>query len=134
MEIVRAFPPIYADALAKFPAIATMKPIFAWGRRIYNPHGIEVDHHLMAHERVHGMEQHPREGGPGAWWRRYLDDPMFRLEQEIAAYRTQLLSYNLTTKNREVRHRYAFAAAKALSSPMYGSLCTHNEAYRRLTR
>jgi hypothetical protein len=135
MSVVEEFPPNYAEIREAFPAAAASAAvIFAWGPTIYNPHRIAIDPHLHAHERVHGFVQHPAEGGPGPWWRRYIDDPEFRLAQEVEAYRTQLGSYSALCLDRERRHRYARALAGHLSGPLYGGLIDSNEAYRRLTR
>ena len=133
IALVPEFPPNYADIVAAIPAVAGMRPIFAWGDLVYNPHGLAVDAHLLAHESVHGG-QHAAEGGPAAWWALYLADPEFRVRQEVEAYRRQLASFAATTRDRERRHGYCWGLAGHLSSPLYGGLLTRQRAYALISR
>jgi hypothetical protein len=133
LTVITEFPPNYDEIVRAFPAVAGLKPFFSWGEDIYNPHGEIINVHLRAHEARHGV-QHAAEGGPDAWWRRYIDDPEFRLDMEVEAYRVQLASYAATTRDREKRHVYCMAIAGQLSSAMYGNLTTRLDAYRRLSR
>lgn len=133
MRVVAERPPNWDEIVVAFPeAAASSHVIFAWGDAIYNPSGVPIDRHLMAHEALHGLEQHPREGGPAAWWRRYIDDPAFRVEQEVEAYRRQLRSFASWTRDRERVHRYAMQLAGMLASPIYRGAITQMQAYRRI--
>jgi hypothetical protein len=132
MRILLERPPRYDEIVAAFPAAATMRPVFAWGDAIYNPHRIQIDQHLLAHEGHHGMTQHPAVGGPDAWWDRYLVDPEWRVEQELEAYIIQYKSFCGITRNREARHKYAYAIAQQVSGPLYGSIIPHWTAFRRI--
>jgi hypothetical protein len=67
-------------------------------------------------------------GGPEAWWRRYIDDPKFRLEQEIEAYRAQYAS--VASFPRPIRRELLAHIVKSLASGMYGKLVTKEQARR----
>jgi hypothetical protein len=126
--IVKAFPPNIDDIRARFnPPPGT---VFAYDDTIYSPHSATLPAELVAHERIH-FGQQARAGGPKAWWRRYLDDPAFRLEQEVEAYRAQ---YRLVAQlaRPERRRRLAHICA-TLASGMYGRLVTKEQARELVT-
>jgi hypothetical protein len=122
---VKAFPPNYAEIKKRFnPPPGT---VFAWGDRIYSPHVAQLPENLIVHERVHFAQQ-AKVGGPEAWWRRYIDDPKFRLEQEIEAYRAQYAS--VASFPRPIRRELLAHIVKSLASGMYGKLVTKEQARR----
>lgn len=124
-KIVRGFPPNYAEIKARFnPPPNT---VFAYGDTIYSPSTENLTADLIAHERVH-FDQQRKVGGPEAWWRRYIDDPRFRLEQEIEAYRVQYAT--VAGAPRPERRRLLAHICKSLASGMYGSLVTKEQARR----
>ena len=87
MRIVAAHPPNFNELDAVFH-IGTKPVIFAWGQTIFNPNGGNVSAAILAHEAVHGHQQGDDIRG---WWRRYIDDPTFRLEHGIPAHRVEYL-------------------------------------------
>lgn len=125
MKIVQGFPPNYNRIKEVFD-LTGKNPIFCWGDIIYFPNGTKLDEHLIVHESVHS-EQQKEAGGPEMWWAQYLDDPRFRLSQEVTAYRAQ---YKFVSENssRQVSRNFLKIIAKDLSSPMYGSLVNLQEA------
>lgn len=127
VEIVDGWPPNRDEIVAAFhPEPGTL---FAWEGTIYVP-GIgdrEVPRYLIEHERVH-FGQQELAGGAEAWWRRYIDDPGFRLEQEVEAYRAQWRSLRGRPKRERFTHLYLFS--RQLAGPMYGELVTPSEARR----
>ncbi len=130
MEIVVDHPPIYDELCQAFP-IAGKPMIFAWGGRIFNPHCIAVPPILVAHEAVHGMRQGSDIEG---WWRRYIDDPAFRLDEEVRGHLAEY-EYLLRTNgypNRNARRRALRATAKRLASPVYRYRTTTAQAERLL--
>jgi len=130
MEVSFKLPPLYADILKAFPGAAYAKPIFSWGSTIYNPHRIKIDAGLMAHEGVHGARQ---ANNPEAWWRRYIADAPFRLEEEflahLAEYRWRIGEPGL---NRHSRRALLVQIAARLSSPLYGSMISLRNAKKAL--
>lgn len=125
--IVKGTPPLFDEIDAAFHVKG--KPVvFAWGDIIFNPMGGEVTNELACHELVHCRQQ---AGDPTSWWRRYIAEPKFRLEQEIPAYQVQYGEYclhNPAGKIRNNRRLYLDKVARDLSSPLYGRLVTYERA------
>ena len=132
MTIVFGPPPNYEEIVRRFGPLRSAT-LFAYGDTIYTkmPRQ-EIDLGLVRHEAVHSRQQE-RGGGPEAWWRRYMDDPAFRAEQEVEAYRAQLRFYALKIGSRKVMRQITLAISKELSGPMYGRLMSRREAYARLS-
>lgn len=125
-------PPNLADILERFPGLRIEQIVFAYAPAIYAPGlgpGDTLSHPLMRHEEIHIVQQ-ARVGGPAAWWRMYLEDDAFRLEQEIEAYRAQVRA----VPNRAERRRLTAKVVKDLASPMYGRIVTKEQARRLLAR
>lgn len=109
--------------------------IFAYGNTIYNPRRIQIGPWLVAHERVHMERQAAIAGGPEAWWREYIADPVFRLEEELPAHRAefQFLRAGMAVDRRDAETAIPAALhfiAERLASPLYGSLIGIDEAKR----
>ena len=115
MEIVFDFPPIYDELCQAFP-IADKQMLFSWGGRIFNPRHIEVPLILIAHERVHGMRQGSDIKG---WWRRYIDDPEFRLAEAVQGHLAEYRHLLGEHPSRPTRRRALKATAKRLVNPLY---------------
>lgn len=100
------------------------KTIFAYGDTIYTNYEMHED--VYQHELKH-LE---RQGiiGVDKFVEQYLYSPSFRLEEEVIAYRHQLKSI----KDRGLRHAVRLDCAENLSSGMYGSLITREEALKLL--
>lgn len=117
-RIVRDYPPIYPEIAAAFDLegkLSCFKPIFSWGDLIYNPHGVKLHPCLIAHEAVHGIRQRENVSG---WWRRYIDDPNFRLEEEVLAHVAEYRS-RAAGKSRNERRWLMVQTAKRLAAPLY---------------
>jgi hypothetical protein len=102
-----------------------IRPVFTYGDTIYNPHNLEIDAGLEAHETAHTIQQGEN---PEAWWVDYLKNPEFRFKQELQAYRVQYRFMKNYIKDREKRARFLRAIAGDLSGRMYGNVCSLNEA------
>lgn len=129
MQIIKQRPPLFEEIAAAFPIVRERKSIiYAWGDRIYNPDGIVIPAELFVHEQVH-MD---RQGSTvEAWWRCYLSDPEFRLNEEIPAHAAEYRAFcanNRQGERRNARRLYLHAAAKRLSSPIYGSMISYDHA------
>lgn len=132
MNIVKALPPNFAEIDAV---------IFAWGATIYNPAGIKIDAPLRAHEAVHGERQREY-GGPAMWWRRYLAEPAFRLDEEIPAHQAEYRCFCSTLRalrvgeepsvlpDRASRRITLHHIAARLASDLYGRLIRYDDARR----
>ncbi len=128
--IVAGLPPNHAEIVAVFPAAAAPDTIFTYGATIYN-NGPPLTHALIAHERVHVSQQTRFEGGPAAWWARYLTDPAWRFLQELDAHKVEhdVLCHG---RPRHERKHYLTQVAKRLSGPLYGHAVRLEEAKRLL--
>ncbi len=99
--------------------------LFAFGGTIYNPGNITVPPELMAHELVHGARQKDDIRG---WWRRYIDDPVFRLKEEVQAHKAEFARAALGVKDRNRRARILSVTAARLSAPLYGGVISYQDA------
>lgn len=151
MEVTRARPPMFDEIAAAFDVIG--KPmLFAWGRCIYAPlNKTDVSVHLIRHEEAHGLRQmqfsyemiamagespeklpDSDENAIRGWWRKYIDDPAFRLAEEkighLAEYRSLLGRASGRVERREALSR----VAGKLAAPLYRYRITKDEARRFL--
>ena len=124
MNIVKAYPPNIED-IRKFLAPSPYA-VFTYGDTIYTPIVTsELSLDLIAHEEIHCKQQG---NDPRGWWIEYLSNPQFRLEEEIMAYRRQ---WQIIKGSPDQYMRFHLIA-KDLSSPMYGSIITYEEARKML--
>lgn len=130
-NVVKGFPPNYGEIISRIPAVRKNPYIvFTYGGTIYNPSGTPLDEAFLAHENTHVEEQ--RVVGAEAWWERYLDQPEYRLEQELLAYQVQY-KYAVQNYSRADRRRLLAHISKDLSGAMYGKLITRQEASDLIT-
>lgn len=121
MKIVHSMPP-NIDAIFKRFGQENIGPdvVFAYGDTLYVPReGVEIPDHLMAHEETHQRQQGDDVEG---WWKRYLEDDLFRLNQEIEAYRNQYQFMKSAGYGRAERRRMLDILARDLSSKIYGKI------------
>lgn len=130
MKIVVDYPPNLETIDRAFDIRG--KPIlFAFGDTIYNPTNAGVSRQLLVHESVHGVRQG---GDPLGWWERYIEEPSFRLAEEIPAHRAEYQAYCQLGNNRKNRRMYFNVVASRLSSPLYGKLISFQGAAAMLKR
>jgi len=98
--------------------------IFTYGENYYTNYNLTPD--LLEHEKTHTIQQ--LQLSPELWWRMYLDDPKFRLAQELQAYKHQIRSIN----DREKRFRVTLKCIEDVCSDLYGNIITKSEARRIL--
>jgi hypothetical protein len=124
MRIVQGPPPNYAELVAAFPDIKGRTDIvFSWGPSVYvlNRNCV-LTPSVRAHEEVHGARQINDVAKIEGWWRRYVEDPQFRLKEELEAHRVEYRTYCSNTLDRNRRARYLQFMAQRFASPMYGGL------------
>ena len=125
-QIVHDYPPLYDEISAAFDLYPSDSIIFSWGDRLYNPYEFDILPKLIAHERVHGERQ-----GSGNdivdWWKQYIEDRAFRLEEEIPAHRAEY-QYILKHGNRSERRGALKITSSRLTAPLYGRLITQSDA------
>lgn len=126
MTIEETFPPNFEAIKAAFPAIDGVESVvFTYGDTLHNPHQTEIRPDLLAHEEVHVTQQG---ADPAAWWERYLSDPAFRLEQEVAAYAAQYRFAKGILDNSRLKVLLDLLAGD-LAGPGYGDLCDVHRAH-----
>ena len=136
-EIQQGWPPNIADIRAVLPV--SENNIFAYGRVIYSPGGVEISPSLIAHEQVHFRQQAEFEcswwqklNRVEAWWKKFLASPEFRLEVELEAHREEHRVFCQYTKDRNMRAQHLSLLAKRLAAPMYGGVITVGEARKAI--
>jgi hypothetical protein len=117
------WPPFLQEIIKRLSARQPI--VFAWGSRIYNPQGGIISAPLMAHELIHCARQ---ADGVEGWWRSYIEEPQFRLAEEIPAYRAEFAKISASTNDREARALELHKLAMRLSSPLYGGLIDYPTA------
>ena len=127
MKIIHDYPPMIDEIDAAFN-IRGQTIIFAWGDTIYSPTGWNPPPELHAHEEVHGQRQGDDIEG---WWKKYIADPEFRLEEEIIAHRAEYQHF-AKRNDRPARRRALRRIAKRLCSSLYGKVITFKKARERL--
>ncbi len=125
MDIIKTWPPNIKE-IRKVFNLEGEKPMFCYGKVIYAPYGI-VDSALMHHEATHSIQQE-NIGGPVKWWKKYLTDKEFRLDQEIPAYQNQYKRFCELHTDRNLRFRYLHVIAKGMASEMYGNMVEYSQA------
>jgi len=106
----------------KFPI--TDRTIFVYEDNIYSDKEIPPD--IIIHEKVHIKQQ--AKIGADKWIKKYLNNPQFRLKQEIEAYIVQIEFF----KDREAKGYCRRECAENLSSSLYGGIISREEAFRVL--
>lgn len=127
MRQVIAKPPNY-DAIAQAFDLRGLKPVFAWGDKIYNPHGVTLGPELVVHERVHGERQLRHPHHVEGWWTQYVADPRFRLLEELLAHAAEYQAYCDGGITRNQRRIVLRGVAQRLASRLYGSLISVHDA------
>ena len=119
--------------LAAFPNIEKQYPVFCYGDTIYNPFDQTITPDIEHHESIHSRQQGDY---PEVWYERYINEPSFRLEQEIEAYGSQyaFLKYILKdiSQGAKIIEWKKEKMAEALSSPLYGSLLPYAVAESKI--
>lgn len=121
MKILATFPPNYSEINRVFKVRG--KPVlFCFGDVIHNPSRINVPPQLLVHEAVHSRRQG---SGPEFWWRRYIDDLQFRLDEEIAAHQAE---YACLVERGMPQAQACDMVASRLASPLYGGMIDYARA------
>lgn len=132
MKVIKDFPPNFDDICLAIPDVRDKEGVvFTYGDTIYNPYGGDVQDHLDIHESIHYKQQ--SEIGIEEWWRRYLTDEKFRLDQEVEAYQEQ---YRFVFKKygRIVATNFLRDIANDLSSEIYGNILDRKSARKAIIK
>lgn len=129
MKILNEKPPewIMTGCLNQF-RIDASRTFWTYGDTIYNPGAIDIRPDIEAHEEQHCTQQTAYEGGKDAWWREYLANPRFRLEQEAEAYGAQYKFFCKRFKDRNQRSRFLDGIVGSFAGPLYQLAITKSQA------
>lgn len=105
------------ECFKRFGASWYTGTVFAVRDSIYTKDPISND--LLAHERVHLKQQ---KDNWVEWWKKYLNNPQFRLSQEIPAYQAQYREFCRTNQNETERNDFLKFLSETLSGYRYGNL------------
>lgn len=139
MKIVKTLPPNWEEIKATFPVAEQEQAVFMHGGTLFNPFGAKITEDLKIHESVH-MRQQGKD--PEGWWKRYVSDKKFRLQEEAEAYSAQLFYLKNTefpvkddqgkTTMRHLPSRvttwYLDKIAETLSGKLYGEVIDYHKA------
>lgn len=103
--------------------------VFCYKDVLYNPNNCPLDIPIMEHETMHSRQQGD---DPAGWWKKYLEDPVFRLEQEVDAFSVQYIVQCKFIKNRDKRALNLQRLATTLSGNVYGNIITYEDAKKIL--
>lgn len=84
---------------------------------------------IEIHENVHRLQQE-KAGDVEMWWDLYMDNPDFRLKEEIQAYQAQARYIKEFAPDLNKNFKMLQSLARELSGPTYGNLLSFSEAYR----
>lgn len=131
MKISHDYPP-NIEAIRKVFDIKDRNDIvFTYGDTIHNPSKGKLTDSLIAHELVHTGQQALE---PDKWWEKYLEDPAFRLSQEVEAYQEQYRFFISRYKDRNRRAVFLYKIASDLSGKMYGNMIEYRKAVELITK
>lgn len=129
MKIINSYPPNIDDIRKAFKISDSV--VFTYRDCIYNPGGGNIADHLMAHEQTHEKQQGD---DPEGWWKKYIADKEFRLNQEVEAYRNQFRFFKSRYRDRNMVHRFLRQVSFDLSSEIYGNIVSFQEAFKLISR
>lgn len=125
-------PPVWGTLQERY-GVSWNTTVVAYGDTIHSAR-LPLPADIEVHERVHLRQHGYTQAGAAEWWKRYLDDPKFRYEQELEAYRAQYQFLRKTVKDRNALTQKTDKLARCLSGTMYGNLATYNEALKAITK
>jgi hypothetical protein len=127
LTVIKDFPPNYELLKQVFKLSDNI--LFCYGHKLYNPSNCYIDPIVLEHESIHEKQQG---NDPERWWQRYLIDSAFRFCQELEAYQHQFKEIKKKFKDKNTQARMLNTLASDLSSPNYGSVCSHQEALKSI--
>ena len=127
MKTSHNYPPNYDEICKVFKIRGITNVVFTYGDTLYNPGKNTITGDLREHEETHAVQQENFPGGPAAWWKKYLEDVEFRLNQEVKAYQRQY-QYCCEKYTRQERRKCLRFFAKSLSGPVYGNSVSESRA------
>jgi len=128
LELVSDYPPCWEAVHNAVPDADPKTSAFTYGNKIYVPEQKteEIGATVLHHETQHSEQQD--KSSPEAWWKKWIDDTQFRLDQEGEAYARQYWFFCSVKHDRNTRARMLHHLCANMSGDMYGRMCTYEEA------
>ena len=126
MNIEIGYPPNYEKIKSRLTVEKNKKIVFTYGDTLYNPSNGFVSKDLEVHEKTHIKQQ--AMSTPDKWWEFYLTEDLFRLDQEVEAYRNQYRYFKQNSVIKDRIPQLLERLAHDLSSPVYGNIITFEGA------
>ena len=124
--IVNTIPPIYQTLHDKFKVEWDRGLVIAYFPNIHTKNG-SLSPDLQAHERTHLYQQEKFPGGVSEWWKKYIDEPAFRLQEETMAYFVQVDYIKKNVIGRNLRRALIKHIVTSFVT-MYGGIITKEQA------
>ncbi len=133
LDIKKEYPPNYREIVFSLGDVSKFRPVFVYGRCIYNPFERDLTPDVIFHESIHAKQQ---EVFPTVdmWYLKYLNEPAFRLECEKEAYGEQYAFARRHGVKGKLLTWIREQLAIELSSAAYGRLMTISQADTFLRR
>lgn len=131
MKIRNTYPPNYEELIQHFDIANNPNVIFTYGDTLFVPNGQNVPDNLIVHESIHVEQQ--KKTGAKEWWKRYIDDIDFRIDQEAEAYNAQY-KYMQENMNRHDRRVILKQMIHDFSGPVYGNIISPELAKELITK
>ena len=127
MKIIHSKPPEWLEKACKeqFGAEYDSGAIYTLGEEIFAKDPLPED--WKVHEGVHVRQQ--KEIEPRKWWDMYFKDRVFRMKQELEAYREQYSFIQSYCKDRNTLDKACRELARQLST-LYGLNINQRQAYQ----
>lgn len=129
MIISKEKPPIWNQLEGRFKVRWESGVIVTYGDTVYTING-NMSPDIVVHEQVHIDQQTII--GAEEWWNKYLNDPQFRLQQELEAYSRQINYIVRHIPNRKKQMAIIEHIWKSISSVSYGNMISYKEAKEKL--
>lgn len=128
MKMLLQKPPNYDEVAAFFKLDPGQAIFFTYGDTVYNPGMVKISEDLIRHEETHIEQQEANSEVADLWWKRYLRDPEFRIQEEAEAYGNQYAFMCARNHDRNYQARYLHEIAGHLSGPVYGNAISRQDA------
>lgn len=131
IEQVYEYPPNIKDIEAVFGKDEKNTLLYCYGDKLYNPHKLVLEYHVLVHEEVHVKQQ--EKVCRDEWWKRYLSDVQFRLDQELGAYIAQYKWVKERVPSK-VSQLFLEDISQVLAGETYGHLLTPAQASTKIRK
>lgn len=121
-------PPNFETLAKALPGAKRKGVIFTYGKTIYNPSFVKMDHSLLAHEATHVVQQTTDGMSPEEWWKMYVANPGFRYNEELEAHRIEHQMMARLGHSRIARRLALKSMARRLSGQLYGNIVSYHKA------